>query len=517
MRGFFDIIPCFSCSPGLRSQVCLAAHKRLYGIGSGVLQQLRRGQPGYTMHQNRVPCPRHPTIGLSLRRLDSQKWPRILTFFWYLYISTAEILPTKFVMPSEEIQKRHDVAGTADDFDERYVQSFLKNIDAQFAMPSPDQLGPGSFAGPRRYLEHAQPIDLFYQYVVMEEADGRQPASLATFMKVFHQVFKMHLKFRDKKEHAECNLCGRFKQRIKSAVSKAQRTEHVRQYSAHLLAQWLDRQVYWKLRTLSLSFFRNDLGQTIQDSIYSSRLTEIVDGMDQSKLRCPRFGYDRLTKSLERLFRPTLHLTCAYIHGFKAFLPVTDENMRKDSTTQAEVIIRSLSALCDSLGGSNLPLGYHLQQDNCYREGKNQFVINLLLLLQLIGAFRWTACGYLRTGHSHEDVDMVFGQISRLLRGKKFETPDDLISLLKRTVESRDSRNSNADKPSHLQGAGATPYKLDQCAYWKVFVQQVGVHWKGLRPSSLFCLLVLFCSFLPSCCFHIPLLLSLTGILKNHV
>lgn len=87
------------------------------------------------MHQNRVPCPRHPTLGLSLRRSDSQKWPHILAFFWFLYISTAEVLPTKFVMPSEEIQKRHEVDGTADDFDERYVQSFLKNIDAQFAVP----------------------------------------------------------------------------------------------------------------------------------------------------------------------------------------------------------------------------------------------------------------------------------------------------------------------------------------------------------------------------------------------
>ena len=434
------------------------------------------------MHEGRVPLPRHPTLHVSLRNSPLAKWPQIVAFFWLLYISTAEVLPTKFVMPSENLQKNR-CSTDADDFDERYVQSFLRNIDAHFEMPSPEQLGPGSFAGPRRYLEHAQPIDLYYQYVVVEEADGRKPAGFSTFMRMYKEVFSMHLKFRDKKEHAECNLCGGWKQKIKSATSKTQRAEYVREYSSHLLSQWMDRQSYWKLRDLSRSFFRASLTltQSIQDTIYSSCLTQIVDGMDQSKLRCPKFGYDRLTKSMERLFRPTLHLSCSYLHGFKAFLPLCDENMKKDSSTQAEIILRSLSALQQTLQGSqNLPLGYHLQQDNCYREGKNQYIVNLLLLLQILGVFRYTSLGYLRTGHSHEDVDMVFGQISRLLRGKKFSTPGDLISLL----ETATSRPTDSSKSSRLQGACASPFKLDECALWKKFVQQISIHWKGLRHST---------------------------------
>ena len=47
-----------------------------------------------------------------------------------------------------------------------------------------------------------------------------------------------------------------------------------------------------------------------------------------------------------------------------------------------------------------LPLGLHIQADNCSREGKNQYVIKWCALNVLIGTFRWISLGFLRTGHS---------------------------------------------------------------------------------------------------------------------
>lgn len=272
--------------------------------------------------------------------------------------------------------------------------------------------------------------------------------------------------------------------KIRAATSNSQRLEYVRQYSAHLLSQWLDRAMYWKIRSLAITFLStaSTLTRTIQDNdVYSSTISCIIDGMDQSKLKCPRYGYDRLTKALDRLFRPTLHLTCAYFHGYSAFLPLSDENLKKDSVTQCEIIMRGLSALYESLGRSNRPLGFHCQADNCYRECKNQYFINLLLFLQVVGIFRHTSCGFLRTGHSHEDVDMIFGQVSRLLRGKKFATPADLLALL----AGHHNQSASATSQRRFQGASAIPYKLDQCALWKTFVGQLGIHWKGLRLFPL--------------------------------
>ena len=459
------------------SQVCQSAHKRLIGIGSGVLQAMREGKPGFTMDEYRTSHPKHPTLGVSLRNSSSGKWQYILAFLWLLYVSEAEILPTKFKMPSEKVQKYHM---NDEDFQERYVTAFLRDVDSQFALPRIEHLGPGSFAGPCRFLEYAQPIDIFYQYSAHEENDGRKPASLATFMKVFKKIFGTYLKFRDHSEHAQCNICGRLKGKIKAGKSKQQRLDFVGEYSRHVLSQWMDRQIYWKLRALSQRYF-GTIGITqIQDSIYSSCLTAILDGMDQSKLRTPRFGYQRISKQLEALFRPTLHLTAAWLHGHKVWLPVSDESLKKDSQTQAEILSRALSDLCVSVATKQLPLGFHLQQDNCFREGKNKYIVSYCLLLVVVGAFRWSSTGFLRTGHSHEDVDQIFGQLSRLLKGKSFSTPEALIKLL------RSAASRSSSQPAQIRGSQVCPYKLDEVACWKVFTQQLGLDFKGLRHLVVF-------------------------------
>lgn len=87
----------------LGNHVCLQAHKRIYGVGSASLQQLRNQQPAYSMRgENRLAEAKHPTLGFSVKRnSDTYKWPHILEFFWLLYISAAEIMPNKLVMPDE--------------------------------------------------------------------------------------------------------------------------------------------------------------------------------------------------------------------------------------------------------------------------------------------------------------------------------------------------------------------------------------------------------------------------------
>ena len=456
-------------------QVCQSAHRRLYGIGSGIIQNIRSGKPGFTMEHYRLTQAKHPTLGISLRTSPNQKWQHILAFFWTLYISVAEILPTKFNMPSDATleDKARDP-----DFQERYCIGFLQNLDSQFETVTPEHVGPGSFKGPRRFLEHARPIDLFYQYVGLETSYGREPAALSTFMRLYKQVFEQHLRFRGKTEHPQCDICQRLKRRISEADSRVQREELTKQYSRHILSQWLDRQVYWKLRALSQSYFSSlgaKVDAQIHSSIYSSVLTAILDGMDQSKLRCPKFGFERVSKSIAKLHRPALHLAGLWLHGYKLFLPITDENTKKNSETQIEYLMRGLSQLVTEQ--STLPLGLHLQQDNCYREGKNQYLFAFGLVLTILGCFRWVSLGYLRTAHSHDDIDQVFGQISRLLVGKTFDTPNELASLLNRLAGGGDAAGATR---SRLRGSVAHSFKVDQVAEWHLWLRQLGITVRGL-------------------------------------
>lgn len=121
----------------LGKPVCRFAHMRLYCIGSGVLQNLRSGQKGFTMNEGRLREATHPSLGVSLVRSSlNKKWPSVISFFWLLWISSAEILPIKFKMPGSGATGPLDENSMIKDpdFQERYVQNFLGTLERNFDM-----------------------------------------------------------------------------------------------------------------------------------------------------------------------------------------------------------------------------------------------------------------------------------------------------------------------------------------------------------------------------------------------
>ena len=138
--------------------------------------------------------------------------------------------------------------------------------------------------------------------------------------------------------------------------------------------------------------------------VSSSVLCCIMDGMDQAKFKTPRYKL-RPSKRLESLYRPTLHCSANWLHGYGLGLFISPEDLKKNSETQIEVLFLGLSRLKDDYG--QLPMGLHLQQDNCYREGKNQFLTAAMMMLVVLRIFRHTALGFLRTGHSSPACTLV--------------------------------------------------------------------------------------------------------------
>lgn len=117
----------------LNRPVCRFAHQRLYAIGSGALQNMRAGNRAYTMQSGRLAEPHHPSLGVSMvRSSENKKWPSIMSFFWLLWISCAEILPIKFVMPGHSETLVETSLPTDPDFQERYVQSFLGCLERNY-------------------------------------------------------------------------------------------------------------------------------------------------------------------------------------------------------------------------------------------------------------------------------------------------------------------------------------------------------------------------------------------------
>ena len=370
----------------LGKSVCVRACCRLLGVGQKTLQRLRRGEPVYTM-KSRPRLPTHPAFGFAMRGDTAEKWPQIIMYLWHVYHSAAEYMPDgvrhrlgKPQLPeapfncqdrdSDDIdrhvngflkrlqtyssdidvhligpgtfkgERRHLQHGNqtelfyeylafcearsqspssyttfirvcnkvigpqiimylwhvyhsaaeympdgvrhrlgkpqlpeapfncqdrdSDDID-RHVNGFLKRLQTYSSDIDVHLIGPGTFKGERRHLQHGNQTELFYEYLAFCEARSQSPSSYTTFIRVCNKVIgphvrSGHLHFRKQSEHSKCDVCVRLKQSLKfrhGRCEAASREANIRAYSMHILSQWLDRQVYWSMRSLSQTWFQS--------------------------------------------------------------------------------------------------------------------------------------------------------------------------------------------------------------------------------------------------------------------
>ena len=91
----------------------------------------------------------------------------------------------------------------ADESDPDRLQRLLSKtfLEVEQYGRSPESLfkGPGTLSGPRRYLQHMKPVQLWIEYSAMERRRNELPASLSTFMRYLNKVFGRFLSFRKKR------------------------------------------------------------------------------------------------------------------------------------------------------------------------------------------------------------------------------------------------------------------------------------------------------------------------------
>jgi hypothetical protein len=134
-----------------------------------------------------------------------------------------------------------------------------------------------------------------------------------------------------------------------------------------------------------------------------------------------------------------LEVTASIVHGSGLYIFVADEDMVVGSDWICEVTMRSLDLAFRRFQERNQAWPDHLicQADNTCREAKNGIFSKLLM--SLVSAKLFTACTmqFLQVGHTHEDVDAVFGLLSRALREapEALQTPQQVCQLLQATLE----------------------------------------------------------------------------------
>ncbi|CAK9000170.1 unnamed protein product [Durusdinium trenchii] len=231
----------------------------------------------------------------------------------------------------------------------------------------------------------------------MQSLDGREKVSFSCFWRTWHVEFP-HLKIRAASSHSQCSTCLKHKVLVRDLSNHlAARQAQQQLLQHHLMAQYRDRQVYWSLR--GASRLRS-----------AQQITVIMDGMDQCKFSFPRSGA-MASKELCNLNRPRLQVTGAIVHGYGLYFFVSSFDHCKDSSASCEIFAHLLTRLKQR--GLDLSTCHiNLQSDNTSREVKNN---TLLRFVSACVSHRLIASGcllQLRTGHSHEDVDQIFGSLA---------------------------------------------------------------------------------------------------------
>lgn len=252
----------------LGKTVCWKAGARLIGVGQTTLNKLRNGEAIYTQ-KAKVKAPVHPEFGFAMRGDIAEKWPSIVMFLWLVYHSAAECMPTPnstHALKPKILQEAAFVEDREPDDITRHVNTFMNSLEKYQSDINIHMIGPGTFRGERRYLQHSSRSELYFEYVAYATSIGDdKPASHTTFLRVAGKVLGPHersglLKFRKPGEHSKCDVCTRLKKamRVKRGrgLDPADKDSAIREYSTHVLSQWLDRQVYWSMRTLSQNWFR---------------------------------------------------------------------------------------------------------------------------------------------------------------------------------------------------------------------------------------------------------------------
>ena len=361
---------------------------------------------------------------------------RIVTFLRHIYDSTAETLPDVRDNAGNEIGAfRLDVANE-DAYSEAAKLQTLESKQVRVRKTKSSCVINLDHQHEERYLPPGHMKDYWLQ-MIAQDGQSLKPVPFGTFWKIWYEEFSF-MKFRHASSHTQCGTCIRHKLLLKemSGFIKA-REEQQKLFANHLRAQYADRLQYWESRSASRE--RSPAAATL-----------ILDGMDQQKFLYPRAS-EFQAKELYNMMRPKAHISGLLLHGRLVLFSVAPSDMPKDSNSCIEMTAHAMHLLAQETDLSRLVLT--VQSDNTPREVKNNHYIRFLTAMTSHGAFfsdwfflvilrvgfcicviwsiwtqgiaavtsgivRGAQLRMLRSGHSHEDVDQVFGSLASFLSRK---------------------------------------------------------------------------------------------------
>ena len=224
------------------------------------------------------------------------------------------------------------------------------------------------------------------------------------------------MRFRGKSQHRECSTCVRHRTMVRLLSSHLRaRAKQLHLFHCHLKHQYNDRCLYWEYRGFS--------------RLKAGLVCCICDGMDQAKFEIPRSAIMK-GKEFSTFQKVKLHVSCAIMHGRFCLFTVGLPNVKKDGNLSVELLAHALTLL--KRQGQNLAsTQLFLQHDNTCREFKNVHGMRFCAAQVYSKNLDRISCNYMRSGHTHEDIDQRFGSLSKhMLKYRDLQTPQDVKNAI---------------------------------------------------------------------------------------
>ena len=255
---------------------------------------------------------------------------------------------------------------------------------------------------------------LLYQAYCL--ASGSKCASKASFYST-SKAWRKTLRFRPVSKHSICQTCDRLKSSMRHSTNFVGHAQACDELLGHLSLMWRCRQVYWSARERARA--REDL------------LAIIFDGFDKSKPSLPRWSRGQLPKNpvFERINRTGVAISASLAHGYGCVVFLAEEGISTGGEYSWECLLKTIQFCIDAAHrkGHRAPRSLWVQSDNTVKELKNSLSGAMCSHLVTSQFFEEAGHYHLPVGHTHEDVDGMFGLLSNHLQSARdLQTPQDM-------------------------------------------------------------------------------------------
>ena len=300
-----------------------------------------------------------------------------------------------------------------------------------------------------------------------------EQVSYRHFVRVYWEDFAAQLKFRGERQHKVCSTCLKHKLIIRYlSHNTAARLEQAKHYHRHLRRQYADRRVYWQDRADARTMCT--VNRSDANLVVVTKIVVIMDGVDQAKFAWPRCGVMK-SADLDGMIRPRLHIDGVIVHNIMVFFTVSEANMKKYSNFSIELLAFVYSKLVN-MGVRMEHAEVFVQVDNTSRENKNNHLMRFYAFLVASRKVLAATNSYLESGHTHEDIDQVHGQIcEEIKKHRTLQTPKDFEKCLDNFLKHKVVRPCEK-----LRFA----IKVDRVRDWATWLQLLQVHLRGIGGPS---------------------------------